>query len=228
MELTYILLAILGANLFVLLLNVVFWMLVSRVDIRVRKRKQQINDEYNQIIANANQKAAEVIEQANNKASKLLEKTEFQIEDLREAARQNYQRVQGQHLQQMETFLKGIKEDEQNFFVQLRENLVKDAKAISLQSVEGIETQSEKILSTLKEKVAHSEEDIAKQISSSIQSANQEIEKYKQQQMDRIDHSIVNLVKHTVEKVISKSLNLTEHQELVIEALEQSKKEGVI
>lgn len=77
--------------------------------------------------------------------------------------------------------------------------------------------------------------DAQKQISSEAQmvaarfvdSAHDEIEQYKRVQMLRVDEQIPKIIESVSKEVLNKAINLNEHQDLVMAALERAKADGI-
>jgi flagellar biosynthesis/type III secretory pathway protein FliH len=54
-----------------------------------------------------------------------------------------------------------------------------------------------------------------------------ELDAYKQQRFSEADKTINKIIQDIAQKVLNKSLSLEDHQNLIIESLEKSRKEGV-
>lgn len=62
---------------------------------------------------------------------------------------------------------------------------------------------------------------------SELKRIKQELEEYKKQELTKISANIYEILARTSEAVLGKAVNLDLHQELVIKALEQAKRDGV-
>ena len=67
----------------------------------------------------------------------------------------------------------------------------------------------------------------AETIKTKIKETEQEIEKYKAERLKEIDQKIYQTIESVIEKVAGKTISLSVHQDLIIEALKKAKVENL-
>ena len=60
-----------------------------------------------------------------------------------------------------------------------------------------------------------------------VENTKKELENYKQQKIKEVDQNIYKIIEKVIKNTTGKLINVSEHQELVIKALEKAKKEGI-
>lgn len=66
----------------------------------------------------------------------------------------------------------------------------------------------------------------SKNINEKILKTEQEIENFKKEKLKEVEKKIFQLVTETTKKILGKTIDISTHEELVLEALEKAKKEG--
>lgn len=96
----------------------------------------------------------------------------------------------------------------------------------------GIEEYKEADDKRLKDEVLEEETKSQKLLEKAIEKSHDSIEKgleeYKKKKMEEVDSNIEKIVRNAVKLTIGKSISTKEHEKLVLEALEEAKKEGKI
>jgi len=228
MDITTLLFILLGANLLVLILNVVFWLLVSRGDIQVRKKSKQINHEYNLIVSNANQQATEIIDQANQKATKLLEKTEFHLEDMQQQVRKSFQQAVDNQQQSLEKKLADLANQIPDLTNNLQDNFSHQVNDFNQKMNQQLQKQIDKFLEKLNLQTIATAQDTQKQLQTSLRQSLAEVDKYRQEQLTKVEQNIANIIKNVSGDVLHQTLSIEDHQRLITEALERAKKEKIV
>lgn len=67
-----------------------------------------------------------------------------------------------------------------------------------------------------------------KPLTKKIEEAEKEIENYKKEKMKEVEEKIFEIIKQVAKKTIGKTIDLSAHEKLVIEALEKAKKEKIL
>lgn len=75
------------------------------------------------------------------------------------------------------------------------------------------------------EQIEESKKEVNAQIKKDLDKLNQELKKYGDEKFKQIDDKIYEIVSETAKNSVGKVINLTDHQELVMTALEQAKKD---
>ena len=77
----------------------------------------------------------------------------------------------------------------------------------------------------LEKETVSSQKIIETKLQEQYATVGKEVQEYKIQQMTKVDNHIIELVQKTTTLALGKSLSIENHQELVLEALEEAKKQ---
>jgi len=80
----------------------------------------------------------------------------------------------------------------------------------------------------LGEQFSQSSEDFRKNFEAAYKRLEDDLLTYKKQRMQQIEDTLLDVVNEVLTNSLSRQISKSEHQELVIHALEKAKKEGVI
>lgn len=98
---------------------------------------------------------------------------------------------------------------------------------LSLQMRNKLSTEIETITDSLTQKTIAAESLLEQRIAAEYQKAEKEISYYKELKVKKLDTSIYELLQDVSMKIFGKTLNIQDHQDLVMKALEEAKKDGV-
>lgn len=114
---------------------------------------------------------------------------------------------------------------------EIKKNILKFSDACSL-SEELIIKQTEKIkeelTKNLDQKINKIYQKATESISQKINETETEINNYKKEKIKEIDQKIYKIMEGVAKKTIGKTIDLSVHEELVLEALEKAKKENFL
>lgn len=167
------------------------------------------------------------MQQAIVKARETLVNTEYIREDFVKELEGNLAKV-GEELQQdLRRQSDEMSKQYGNMFEKIREDYLK----YSENSVDSFEKVAEKKLSefqkALEEKTMNSQGALDKTITEQSKQLEQELAQYRTQKMQAIDAQAASIIEQATEKILGKAISVSQHEQLVLEALEQAKKDGV-
>ena len=97
----------------------------------------------------------------------------------------------------------------------------KDVKAEVVSQIDAIRT-------SLSGEIQKAQMETRQMLASSYKKMEEEIEAYKKERLQRVDEKIFEILKEVSSKAIGKSLSLEDHEDVVIKALEDAKRENVL
>jgi len=100
--------------------------------------------------------------------------------------------------------------------------------AVRQESVKAASTELTSFRAALQEDLAREQSSLHERVEEEYKIANSQVEVYKASLVTRVDESIYEIVKAISEKVMRRSLRLEEHEDLIIQALEEAKREHVL
>ena len=193
---------------------------------RVEKQKLPTEAEIRHILLNANEEAVELMRVATEKAREILQSEKHIKEgvadslakELTALAEQHKQYLQDASLKYVETYEHMAEQAQEEYLSTLHEasqTMAGDAK----QTLDMFET-------FLKDQTIGYKQQMEKKIDDLRNNVNEQVNEYKKEKLKRVDKAINEIVISVAKIVIGSSLNIKEHNELVLRALEEAKKEG--
>src|SRR3989344_3401354 len=178
------------------------------------------------ILSNANEEAVEILRVATEKAREVLQSVAHVKEgvgssltkELTAIAEQHKQYLQDASLKYVETYEHMAERAQEEYLSTLHEAsqvMAGDAK----HTLDMFET-------FLKDQTIGYKQQMEKKIDDLRNKVNEQVNDYKKEKLKRVDKAINEIVILVAKIVIGRSLNIKEHNELVLRALEEAKKEG--
>lgn len=172
--------------------------------------KERSNNQADQIIEQARAKAMEIVTGANNFASQQQKDINAQLAKFAATQQEHYEQaltaIKSHTLDAVEKIAMDIKANTLSDFKQLLANLE--------QQIESSKTDFRTNLSNLYQK--------------DYEEAKKQLEDYKKQSMEKIDANSKEIIKDYSIKVFGRMLSYEEHEDLIMESLEEAKKAHVL
>ena len=138
--------------------------------------------------------------------------------------------------------IKSFEEQAINIFLKAEDKLLDHSEEIKKQALKFSNTcslaeqlvakQSEKIAEQLAENLDQKIDQVyqaaTKSVSQKIDQTEKSIDNYKKEKLNEIDEKIFQIIEDVAKKTIGKSIDLSLHEELVVQALEKAKKENFL
>lgn len=178
------------------------------------KKYYHLKEEEDQRLHQARQAAQTIIAEANQKAQVMLAETGHFSDQLREDFVQEIthaKKIQDQHYQKL---LQAIQSEVNNLMQSI-------SKEVTSQTSGQVET----FMTSLQKQILSSQESVMAALKQDYQKVQTELKDYQQQMQKRLDHSVYQILASVASRVLGKTINLEEHEELVLDALNQAKRE---
>lgn len=193
----------------------------SKIDSHLQKKAADLLDE-------AQEKASAILEKAQTKSLELINAAQFYnnetkhvFEDQLKAAREN-QADEFNHTSQefLESYKKAVEE--------LKSDDIKDLHNISKDIEKDAQRQVGDFANIIEEETVQAQKIIEEKIEAEYKKVREEVDHYKTTQMAKIDDQIYAIIKKVTEEAIGKGLNIQEHEQMVVDALDKAKKEILV
>ncbi len=161
-------------------------------------------------------KAQKIIDEAVVKASEVVSKSQYVVGNTQDLINRKVSDIQKEELKQFQSAL-NLTRDES---IKILSNITKDINSILSISIKNFQ---ESLIS----EVNKSQEEMKASLGEAYKKAHEEIELYKKTRLDEIEKSGVQIIKSFIQKVLTRKIDIREHEELVMKALEEAKKEGM-
>lgn len=228
--LTYLVSLIVTLTAAVTALSISYLRVTKQLARNERKKKElqaYLAQEYQTMLEQAHAQLLHVIEQAEKEAARLLNdavtiKTETRhhlhdnLSSLTKEQKQTLSRIAQELLASHHRLLEDLRQDNINRESNITKHIAIDTK----REVEAIQS--------LVIKESHAvDHALQKKATQEMEKIDQELQVYRAERLHSIEEEISNLVKMLTKNMLSKSLSQKDHQQLILEALEKAKKEGV-
>ena len=203
------------------------WHMARHPKIKLDEKPQRSPEAESQhVLSNANEEAVELIRVATEKAREILQSagnvgegiSSSLAKELTAIAEQHKQYLKDASLKYVETYEHMAERAQEEYLSTLHEasqTMAGDAK----HTLDMFET-------FLKDQTIGYKQQMEKKIDDLRNKVNEQVNDYKKEKLKRVDKAINEIVISVAKIVIGRSLNIKEHNELVLRALEEAKKEG--
>ncbi len=168
------------------------------------------------IVEDANKKAAEIIGESNilNRDSKKT--LDEALETLLKHQTSYFEKVSQDFLEAYKRELESLKQKN----VEIVKNVSKDMEEDTVGEVNDFEK-------VLQKETFEAQKIVGGKIEEEYSLAQKELEKYKNEMLSKVQDQIYKILENVSKLTIGKSIPLADHEELIIEALEKAKKDGL-
>lgn len=164
-----------------------------------------LKEERAALIKDAELEAERLIKEAKLRSEKIIQESTALSEDVKAFQNQNYQKM-------LETV--------RNESIKMLSGISKDINA-------QVASEITKFLSSLQSEVLKSEEAVMVATQTEYKKVEQELSAYKLAMEKRVDDSIFKIVSTVSSRVIGKNLSIEEQEELVLQALNEAKRQNI-
>ncbi len=190
------------------------------------KQKLPEEVEARHILSNANREAVEIIRMATEKALEILQSAESVKESTTSSLAKELTAVAQQHKQYLESASLKYVETYEHMAEQAQEEYLSTLHEASQVMAGDAKRTLDMFETFLKDQTIGYKQQMEKKIEDLRNNVNEQVNEYKKEKLKRIDKSINEIIISVAKIVIGHSLNVKEHNELVLKALEEAKKEG--
>jgi len=173
------------------------------------------------------EKAIKMIDEANNKALDIISKATLSTDTVSETFKQEMSHISSV---QIKEFKKATSDFTKAYFQVLQDLKVNNIEAFQNVSKD-IEVNTTKEITNFKESMEKltvlSQDEVKKKIDADYALLKKEIEDYKNQELQKVESGIYELLENVSKIVLGKALSLSEHEELIEKSLKEAQKEGV-
>jgi hypothetical protein len=178
-------------------------------------------------LAQAREKAIKMIDEANNKALDIISKATLSTDTVSETFKQEMSHTSSI---QVKEFKKATSDFTKVYFQILQDLKIKNIEAFQNVSKD-IEINTTKEITNFKESMEKlttlSQNEAKKKIDADYTVLKKEMEDYKNQELQKVEEGIYELLENVSKLVLGKALSLSEHEELIEKSLKEAKKEGI-
>lgn len=204
------------ALVFLLISLFVSYLRIVRKYIALKEGEDQGTDVHT-IIARAQFRAQKILEEASLQRKEIISKSQEFLEKEQASLIQELEKSNALYAKKYEEVLK-ILEDES---LRMLRNIPNEIKMFMISAIDGFRA-------SLVQSVGDEQKKVVKILQESLIQAQHEIEKYKEARKREIDERALELVGEVTKRVLNRQISLDEHEKLVLKALDEAKRQGIL
>ncbi|HSX08797.1 MAG TPA: hypothetical protein VLF93_01465 [Candidatus Saccharimonadales bacterium] len=175
----------------------------------IEKAQKETDENYHHVVDDALAKERKILEDAAFSSSQIIAGTKYVTSTSKESLDEAIQKMEGTLTRELGNTSADFNK---NYSTSLQ-HLANQSLAEFQNVVKTMETDLQKQTRTFSETM--------------IPQLEKELEEYKKLRLQQADRTITNVIQEVSQQILNKALPLEDHQQLLIEALERAKKEGV-
>jgi len=173
-------------------------------------------------------KAIKIIDDANNQALDIISKITLSTDVTSETFKEDLSHASSTQIKKFEkatadftALYSQVLQDLKTKNIEVFQNVSKDIEINTMEEIKNFKESMQK-LTTLSQK------EVGRKIDTDYETAREEIENYRKDELRKIDSGIYELLEKISKLVLGKALSLSEHEDLIEKSLEKAKKEGAL
>lgn len=205
----------------------VFWRNLKKKEKKIQRIESRLHRHSVKTMEQVHQNSEQILRESLSKASKIIKDTKSVKEENEKQLEEVLQQAAKQHVQILEQQLTEISENFGDEFENLEKLYEKQAKKTLSQMESTGKVGLEKLEKVLDKQTVSLQNYLKLKVDTEFEKARGEIDSYKKAELAKVQESIQEIVRKTVSEVIGKSIPMSEHEKLIIEALDEAKSEGM-
>jgi len=169
-----------------------------------------------QILEEAQSKSEKIIVEARTKAAEILKTATIFTKDERENLNAGFAKATLGYIEEYRNILEGTKAQT----LQILNNVSKDVKD---QAGAGVSEMRQAITAEIEK----AQVSLTQTFRLSFEKIDKELALYKDAKIKRINESVFEILKKATQNILGKSLNMSEHEDLILNSLEEAKKKVI-
>lgn len=169
------------------------------------------------VVEQAQQEARRVIQEASNKASDILKESRYLSDKVKTT---------------LEADLSRLPQAQEDIYRQVFKKVGDEAIGILQRVAEDMKMQAQQQTRdfglTLQKQAELSQEDVKKSIDSVYEHLEEDVNKYKSQRFAQIDRAVHRVIEDIVREVLGRAISAQEHEQLILQALDEARRSNAL
>lgn len=191
------------------------------------KMRQTITQKTNEILAKTISLAQELVRSSVGQSQKNLKISDTFKLEMEGMMKQGVDQIISESKQMLQIQSKNILSVYQNKFSSLNQEVAMAAQEARDQIIKEAQIRISEIGSSVEANLAEIPRLVGDKVEEQVAKNEKEFEEYKQQRFKEIDAKIYQLIGQIAKKTIGRSIDISTHEQLVIDALERARKEKI-
>jgi len=187
----------------------------------------QIYDKESEVLKNARSKAETIINEAILKAQEIITNSNNLNSQSKKTLDEAFETLMKHQTGYFEKASQDFLEEYKNELEILKQKNIEILKNTSKSIEEDTLKEVEDFDSIIEKETIGSQKIVQEKIEKDYARVQKEVDEYKVQMINKVDEQIYKIIQEVSKLVLGKSLSLQEHEQLIIDALDQAKKDGL-
>ncbi len=193
-----------------------------------QEKEKETFQQYKRILKKAHTQARSLLETTSAASQELWTETKATNEDLTENLDKVLQTMAQKHIETMSKQAQLLQNDYKNKVTQMQNQIDQNTEQMIQNAQKDITGQVAQFSQVLIKNATSSEETINKKTQELLLAVENEITEYKKQRLAKIEADVSQIVQKTYQEVLHTSIPEDIQQQLILEALEKAKQEGIL
>ncbi len=220
----YIALATIG-NFLLLFLNLLMFAFLLKKIRNLTRDETAFNSKYTKIISEANDQATLILNKATKESEAMINETRVNLSGLKKELINSFNLMIQGHSDQMKGSLEEINKDYSKFATELKDQMQNQTRELANTVINKAGEQLNQFVETLKQATIQAQIRFESGLNTQFQQALDNIRSYRQEQLTLVEKSINTIILKVTKAVLPEAISITEHEQLIFEALDKAKKE---
>ena len=192
-----------------------------------QEKQKKTFTEYEDIIKKAHEEAATLLEKTMLASQHLLGEAKVTNENLQSDFDKVLQTIAQKQIQSLNSEAAVLKKGYEDKVTRMESTIDQNTQQMRKGAEGTLEKQLATFTQTLLDHTSRSEQMVSEKTKEMLEEVEEEVAKYKSDKLAKVDQTILELIQRTYKDILSKSIPPTIHKELILEALEKTKKDGM-
>jgi exonuclease VII large subunit len=205
----------------------VVYLAISKAQLANDKKNKDAYSQAIQMINDARMASMHIIKDAHLKALRTLENSSVFNKDLKREVETSIDHLTNKHLTSLDSLSRELEESYKKAVTEQKDKDITTIESASESMKSEILREVEEFKQTLQKETFESQEMVEQKVSEEYEKVKSQIEDYKNVEIKKIDENMFSIVLIASKKIFGRTLDLDTHEQIVIDSLEEAKKEGV-
>lgn len=192
-----------------------------------QEKQKRTFTEYEDIIKKAHDEAKQLLEKTMSASQHLLTEAKSTNENMEKDFDKVLQTIAQRQIEALNKEAGVMNKGYQDKVSRMESTIDQNTQAMIQGAESTLQNQLTNFTQTLMAHTTKSEQMVNEKTQELLTEVQEQVELYKQEKMAKVDQAILELIQKTYKDILSKSIPPNIHKELILEALEKTKKEGL-
>lgn len=192
-----------------------------------QEKEHALFGQYEDIIKRAHQEATDLLDKTVTTSEQLLSQTKGTNEQLATDFDKILHKIAEKQIQALNTEASELKKGYQDKVMQMESTIDQNTRSMIQETETNLDKQMAAFSQNLMTEASKSQQLMGEKTREMLAQVEVEVTEYKKGKLHAVDQQILQLIQKTYKDILGKSIPPEIHRELILEALEKSKKDGL-